>query len=195
MEPDIRLSDASDAAGEQVTVELESDGADVWGYRAEISYDASVVDFVAASGVDLPDPQVTDESGTLDASASQSSGVGGPTLAELTFELTGSAGDSTQLSFDESNTELAAGDEIVQPSAYRAGTVDVGEGDPGECDLPGDVDGDGQVSSLDATKTQQQIAGLEPGNFDEACAVFNGDDQITPADVTPIHQTTVGTTV
>ncbi|WP_247730087.1 S8 family serine peptidase [Halovivax limisalsi] len=193
-EGSIQLSDASGSAGDEVTVTLSSDVADVSGYQAEINYDSSVVDFVSASGVDLDDPQVNDESGTLGLAVSGSSSVDAPAMAELTFELTGSAGDSTQLSFGESNTELAAGGEIVQPAEYLAGTVDVGEGDPGECDLPGDVDGDGQVSSLDATKTQQHIAGLDPGNFNENCADLDGDGQITPADVTAIHQTIVGMT-
>nr|WP_247730463.1 PQQ-binding-like beta-propeller repeat protein [Halovivax limisalsi] len=60
------------------------------------------------------------------------------------------------------------------------------------CTLPGDVDGDGQVTSLDATKTQKHVAGLDPEPFDEDCADVNGDGQITPADVTAIHQAIVG---
>ncbi|WP_247730462.1 PQQ-binding-like beta-propeller repeat protein [Halovivax limisalsi] len=60
------------------------------------------------------------------------------------------------------------------------------------CALPGDVDGDGQVTSLDATLTQRHIAGLDPSGFDADCADLTDDGEITPADVTAIHQAIVG---
>ncbi|WP_256532697.1 S8 family serine peptidase [Halovivax cerinus] len=190
----ISLGEAAGDAGDQVTVDLDTDVADVSGYQAEISYDSSVVNFVGASGVDLDDPQVNDEDGSLGLAVSGSSGVDSPTLAELTFELTGSAGDSTDLTFGEDNTQLAAGGSIVEPAEYTAGSITVEDGGGGECSLPGDVDGDGSVTSLDATKTQQYIAGLDPGNFNEACGDLTGDGQISPADVTAIHQEIVGAT-
>ncbi|MFC3958866.1 S8 family serine peptidase [Halovivax cerinus] len=190
----ISLGEAAGDAGDQVTVDLDTDVADVSGYQAQIDYDASVVDFVGATGVDIDDPQVDDGDGSLGLAVSGSSGVDSPTLAELTFELTGSAGETTDLTFGEANTQLHTEDGIVEPATYTAGSITVEDGGGGDCALPGDVDGDGQVTSLDATKTQQYIAGLDPGNFDETCGDPTGDGQITPADVTAIHQEIVGVT-
>ncbi|WP_247730088.1 S8 family serine peptidase [Halovivax limisalsi] len=186
----IRVGDASAGEGGEVTVSLDTDLDNIAGYQAELNYDDSVVSFVEASGVDIADPTVNDEPGTLTLSASQTNGVDAPTLADLTFELTGSAGDTTTVSFNEDFTQLNTEDSVVQPADYIAGELSIEEG----CGLMGDVDGDGQVTSLDATKTQQHIAGLDPGNFNEDCADLTEDGQITPADVTAIHQTIVGMT-
>ncbi|MFC3958867.1 S8 family serine peptidase [Halovivax cerinus] len=187
----IRLGEATAGEGETATVSLDTDLTGIAGYQVRLDYDPSTVEFVEASGVDITDPTVNDEDGTLTLSASQTSGVDAPTLADLTFEVVGSAGESSDLTFDQAFTQLNTEDEIVQPAEYIDGSVTVGDSG---CALPGDVDGDGSVTSLDATKTQQYIAGLDPGNFDEACGDLTGDGQISPADVTAIHQEIVGVT-
>ncbi|WP_247730081.1 cohesin domain-containing protein [Halovivax limisalsi] len=185
----IRLGEAEASAGQTATVSLDTDRENIAGYQARIDYDPSVVAFVEAAGVDINDPTVNAENGTLTLSASQAQGVDAPTLANLTFEAVGSAGDATDLTFDTEFTRLNTEDAIVQPAEYLDGSVTVGES---ACELPGDVDGDGQVTSIDATKTQQHIVGMDPGNFNEACADLNGDGEITPADVTQIQQIIVG---
>ena len=61
------------------------------------------------------------------------------------------------------------------------------------CHLAGDVDGDGEVTSMDATMTLRYIAGLSVSeDFDESCADVTGDGSIEPADVTAIQQIIVG---
>ncbi|WP_247730078.1 S8 family serine peptidase [Halovivax limisalsi] len=187
----IRLGEAEASAGQTATVSLDSDLDGIAGYQARIDYDPSVVSFVEAAGVDLPDPTVNAENGTLTLSASAAQGTDAPTLANLTFEAVGSAGDATDLTFDTEFTRLNTEDEIVEPAEYLDGSFAVGESD---CALAGDVDGDGQVTSIDATKTQQHIVGMDPGTFNEACADLNGDGEITPADVTQIQQIIVGMT-
>ncbi|WP_247730080.1 S8 family serine peptidase [Halovivax limisalsi] len=185
----LRLGNATAAEGDTATVSLDTDLEGIAGYQARIDYDPSVVSFVEASGVDINDPTVNDENGTLTLSASQAQGVDAPTLAEVTFEAVGSAGDATDLVFDTEFTRLYTEDSMVEPAEYLDGSIAVGES---ACELPGDVDGDGQVTSIDATKTQQHIVGMDPGTFNEACADLNGDGEITPADVTRIQQIIVG---
>ncbi|MFC3958870.1 dockerin type I domain-containing protein [Halovivax cerinus] len=191
----IRLANATAPAGESATVSLDTDIDGIAGYQARIEYDPAVVDFVAAEGVDIADPTVNDEDGTLTLSASQTSGVDAPTLANLTFETVGTAGESTTLAFDTGFTQLNTENEIVQPSAYLDGSIGVADDGGSDCDRPGDVDGDGQVISIDATLTQRYIAGYDPSGFDADCADLTDDGEITAADVTAIHQEIVGVSV
>ncbi|WP_254864312.1 S8 family serine peptidase [Halovivax gelatinilyticus] len=186
----VRLGEASAAEGDVATVELDTDLANIAGYQAEIHYDADVFEFVGAEGVDLNDPVVNDDDdGVLGLAMSQASGVDAPTLAELSFEAVGEDGDSTDLFFVEENTQLNDEESVVEPAEYLAGSLQVGT----DCALPGDVNGDGEVNSLDATLTQQYIAGLDPEGFvNPACGDLTGDGEITPADVTAIHQIIVG---
>ncbi|MFC3958871.1 S8 family serine peptidase [Halovivax cerinus] len=185
----IRLGNASASAGETATVALDTDLDGTAGYQARITYDASVFDFVEAEGVDLNDPVVNDEDGTLTLTQSQANGVDAPTLAELTFEAVGDEGDATDLTFDQAFTQLNTEDSTVEPSEYVDGALTIGDGG---CALPGDVDGSGDVTSIDVTKTQQHIAGLDPGEFNADCGDLTGDGEITPADVTAIQQIIVG---
>lgn len=111
---------------------------------------------------------------------------------------------------DETSVTLAAGESTSVEVGWETGASDVGTGtvtvasrddvataaveivDSAGWDLPGDVDGDGQVTSLDATLTQRYITGLDPPGVDVDCADLTGDGAVTPADVTAIHQAIVG---
>ena len=63
--------------------------------------------------------------------------------------------------------------------------------DPAEKILLGDVDGDGEVSILDATAIQRKLAGL-PTAFVEACADVDEDGEVSILDATEIQRYLVG---
>ena len=52
----------------------------------------------------------------------------------------------------------------------------------------GDVDGDGEVTSLDATYIQRQMAFMDVKTFNETAADIDGDGEITSLDVTYIQR-------
>lgn len=59
--------------------------------------------------------------------------------------------------------------------------------------IPGDVNGDGEVTPVDATLTQRYIVGLPiDGEFDEEAADVSGDGTVGPQDVTLIQRIIVG---
>ncbi|WP_247730077.1 S8 family serine peptidase [Halovivax limisalsi] len=120
--------------------------------------------------------------------------LGGMTADSASVSLEANESTSIQLTWSTKPGDAGSGEVTVSSSDHGDSVpveIQSDESDPG-CELPGDVDGDGQVSSLDATKTQRFIAGLEPDTFDEDCADLDEDGDITPADVTAIHQTIVG---
>ncbi|WP_247730879.1 PQQ-binding-like beta-propeller repeat protein [Halovivax limisalsi] len=185
----VELGNESVAAGEVATIPLETDRDGITGYAAEIHYDADVVAFENATGVDLADPAVEAGNGVVTLTVSGDDAVDAPTVASLSFEAVGAAGNSTALSFEAAATELRAGSVTIQPDVYRSGAIGIETA----CSTPGDVDDDGTVTSLDATLTLRHIAGLDPAGFvNPACADLTGDGEITPADVTAIHQRIVG---
>ena len=54
--------------------------------------------------------------------------------------------------------------------------------------LLGDVDGDGEVTSLDATLIQRQIAFMDVKDFNETAADVDGDGEVTSLDATYIQR-------
>ncbi|WP_247730079.1 S8 family serine peptidase [Halovivax limisalsi] len=144
----------------------------------ELVVDATVENVGGESGDETI--ELADFDGAVVDSRSVSLEAGASTTVELTWNTdVGDAGSGEVTVSSENDTASAAVE--IEPD----------ESDPG-CERPGDVDGDGEVNSLDATKTQQHIAGLDPGTFDENCADLTDDGAITPADVTAIHQAIVG---
>ncbi|WP_254864309.1 S8 family serine peptidase [Halovivax gelatinilyticus] len=188
-EPVATISIGSDRVfpGEVAAVDIDV-GAAVAGYEAEIAFDPDVVQVESVSGVDFEDPvtSIDNDEGTLSLAQAQAHDTEAPTLAGISFEHVGEAGDETELAFDDENTAIndAEGHLPVETAAGMVGSH--------PCE-PGDVNADGDITAFDATLTQQYIVGMEPtDDFYEECADMNGDGVITPADVTLILQTIVG---
>ncbi|WP_247730467.1 PQQ-binding-like beta-propeller repeat protein [Halovivax limisalsi] len=108
----------------------------------------------------------------------------------ITLAVSGWA--TVELRWETDATDVGTGT-VTVASDDDANSATVEIVDPDVCDRPGDVDGDGAVTSLDATLTQRHIAGFEPDPFEGACADLTDDGTVTPADVTAIHQLIVGT--
>lgn len=56
----------------------------------------------------------------------------------------------------------------------------------------GDVDGDGEVTVIDATAIQRKLAGLDVDNYNEAAADADGDGKVTIVDATEIQRWLAG---
>ncbi|MFC4405129.1 cohesin domain-containing protein [Haloarchaeobius iranensis] len=127
----LSLSSAeAESASDTVTVTLAADGSDVAGYQANVTFDPSVVQVQRVSGADYSDPvqNVDNEAGWVFLTQSQANGVDDPQLATITFEVVGSAGERSTLSFVESDTRVndAAGAHV--DVSLDSGTVSVADG-------------------------------------------------------------------
>ena len=58
--------------------------------------------------------------------------------------------------------------------------------------IPGDVDGDGELTIFDATAIQRYLADMPSQSFNEKAADYDGDGEITIFDVTAIQRTLAG---
>jgi len=200
--PDVRasLSEETNAPGAEVTltfsVDPESDdSAVVGGYDVEIDYDDSVIGFSGATGVDLPDPTVSEPSpGTVTATASQSTGDPVPlTPAEFTFTIDGDAtdGEVATVSFVTAKSEVTDPTEEV-PAAFEDGSVTVREDGPLIGYQVGDVNTDDERSIVDAVLIQQHLAGMNPDPFEPELADVDRGGDITIVDAVLLQQHLAG---
>jgi hypothetical protein len=200
--PDVRgsLSDETNAPGAEVTVTFSvdpesDDSAVVGGYDVEIDYDDSVIAFSGATGIDLPDPTVSEPSpGTVTATASQSTGDPVPlTPAEFTFTIDGDAtdGEVATVSFVSADSELTDPTGQV-PTAFEDGSVTVNEDGPLVGYQVGDVNTDDERSIVDAVLIQQHLAGMNPDPFAPELADVNRGGDITIVDAVLIQQHLAG---
>lgn len=196
--PDVAasLDDRTGAPGSEVTVTFavdpeSDDNAVVGAYDIKITYDETVVSFVDATGVDLPDPSANSPSpGTLVANAADTTGVSVPlTAAEFTFAIDGDAsdGDSTDISFVTDDSALT---DPVDPvaTAFENGSVTVSDSGSLISYQVGDANTDGDRDVVDAVLTQQYLAGQNPSPFEPALADVNRDGDVTVIDAVMIQQ-------
>ena len=110
----VNVSDETAGPGEQVAVSLtiEGDNIEVTGYDFTIVYDADLLSFVEANGIDMPDPEVSGESaGAVSANAIVPGGVAVDlTAAEFVFAVDdgadpGAVADITVASGEISDTD------------------------------------------------------------------------------------------
>jgi len=167
------LSAARD--GDSLVVTLSATADDVAGYQANVTYDPSVLRVRSVDGADFEDPvaNVDADRGWLMLTQSQVNGTDDPTLARITFDIVGDAGDATDLGFVADDTSLndaeasdmtityqTAGPTTVpsgdlsadqaSPSGDDATPADAtpgGDATPGDVQPPDDDGGDGLLSN------------------------------------------------
>jgi hypothetical protein len=181
---ELSLGEASIKPSETATVQLEANGENIASYDVRLTFDADVIQITSVSGVDLDDPSVDldNDAGVLEVSASRSSAVADPVLAAIEFEAVTEEPAETRLS-------LVADESDVLDSDGESLELDADNGrilvEPG-CDA-GDVNGDGDVTTADATLTQQYIAGVSvDDSFDADCADLDDNGEVTIGDVVKI---------
>jgi len=170
-----------------VTVSTTATG--VAGYQANVSFDPSVVQVKNVEGANFRDPVVNidNDAGYVSIAQSQASAIDKPVLAELTLEVVGERGASTELTFDRKRSLVNDRSGETIPTTFENGGVTIQN-----C-APGDVNEDGTVTSGDATLVLRHIVGEQiDGTFNQHCADVNGDGKITSGDATGILQRVVG---
>jgi subtilisin family serine protease len=168
-----------------VTVELSASGDDIAGYEAMITFDPSVVQVESISGVDMADPQanIDNQNGVFKIAQAQDSGMTDPVLAEITFSIEADGEAATALEFNAAESDLNDVNGNMLDADLTPGAIDITKDEPtGE---KGDVDGDGDVTSADATLAQRHIAG-DNVDINEDLADMDGDGSIDTGDVIEI---------
>jgi hypothetical protein len=107
-------------------------------------------------------------------------GLAGGSSRGVEFNIPTSTGDA-----DEYTVEVISEDD----TATRGISVDPQQGDP-SCE-PGDANGDGRVTSGDATLVERHVVGLQ-ADIDTECADINDDGRVTTGDATLILRKVVG---
>jgi archaellum component FlaF (FlaF/FlaG flagellin family) len=128
----LSLSSAeAESTSDTVTVTLAADGSDVAGYQANVTFDPSVVQVQRVSGADYSDPvqNVDNEAGWVFLTQSQANGVDDPQLATITFEVVGTEGERSTLSFVEADTRINDGAGEHVDASLDSGAITVGSGD------------------------------------------------------------------
>jgi len=168
-----------------VTVELSASGDDIAGYEAMITFDPSVVQVESISGVDMADPQanIDNQNGVFKIAQAQDSGMTDPVLAEITFSIEADGEAATALEFNAAESDLNDVNGNMLDADLTPGAIDITKDEPtGE---KGDVDGDGDATSADATLAQRHIAG-DNVDINEDLADMDGDGSIDTGDVIEI---------
>jgi len=187
--PAITLEDETVTSGENTTVTLGTDAKNVAGYQANISFDPEVVQVASVQGANFRDPlvNVDNDAGYVSIAQAGTTAVDQPDLAELTFETVGDRGQSTTLSLSPERSLVNDPNGETIRTTTRDGSVQIAP-----CPT-GDANGDGAVTSGDATLVLRHIVGDDiDATFYENCADVNGDDEITSGDATGILQRIVG---
>ncbi|WP_440990487.1 cohesin domain-containing protein [Haloarchaeobius baliensis] len=128
----LSLSSAeAESTSDTVTVTLTADGSDVAGYQANVTFDPSVVQVQRVSGADYSAPvqNVNNDAGWVFLTQSQADGMDDPQLATITFEVVGSDGQRSTLSFVESDTRVNDADGEHVDASLDSGTISVGSSD------------------------------------------------------------------
>lgn len=204
--PTLSLSTDKDSLvpGETVTVTLTLDQpiTELNNYQFNVLYDA---DRFALSGSKAAEPTVvsaprTDEvSGRDCITVSGLSTEGGSvalaagTVAALTFTALDAAepGEAAFTLRVQSLPTYADPTAAVALNVVSEASVTVGSALSGE--TPGDVNGDGAISSLDAVLVLRRVAGtLGQTDFTESAADVNGDHEITSLDAVLILKKVAG---
>lgn len=205
--PTLSLSTDKDSLvpGETVTVTLTLDQsiAELNNYQFNVLYDA---DRFTLSGSEAAEPTVvsaprTDEVTGRDcitvsglSTEGESVALEAGTVATLHFTLlsTASPGEAT---FTLRQQALPTYDDPTVAAGLSmedfGGVVTIGSALSGE--TPGDVNGDGAISSLDAVLVLRRVAGtLGQTDFTESAADVNGDHEITSLDAVLILKKVAG---
>lgn len=186
---DLSVGEASMKSGKTATVQLEADGETVAGYEVRLGFDADVVRITSVSGVDIDDPSadLDNDAGVLTVSANGMSALDEPVLATIEFEAVGDGAGKTRLSLVAEESEILDSDGETLELTVDDGRISV-EPDCGA----GDVNGDGDVTTADATLTQRYIAGLSVDDeFIPDCADVDENGEVTIGDVVQILTTVV----
>lgn len=187
-EANLTVTDASAPAGGTATVAVTTDADGVAGYQARLGFDPDLVDVMEVRGVDFEDPvtNVDSDAGWIGVAQATATPTDEPTLVEITFEATGERNASTAVTLDPGKSLVNDVSGEALPADVRNGSVEI---------LPctaGDADGDGSITSGDATLSQRHIVDKSVDDrFDRRCADITGDGRVTSADVTAILRTIV----
>lgn len=127
----IQVGSGAVSSGENTTVTLSTDAADVAGYQANITFDQSVVKVENVAGTedfDEPAVRVNNEKGELFITQSSPEGSDAPALARVTFYAVGDNGERSKLTF-ENDTYLNDADAQTVDVATSPGSLQVTDGE------------------------------------------------------------------
>lgn len=117
--------------GENVTVVMWANTTNASAYQTNLTFNPDVVQVVAISGsTDFGDPVMNPDNsaGWVAFNQLRQSGISNPVLAEITFQVVGQTGDTSDISFVETDTKLATKDgETYSPGEYGDITIQVEE--------------------------------------------------------------------
>lgn len=170
---DDRVEMSVEQDGDTVTVTLSSSADDVAGFETNISFDSSVVEFVDAEGIDLPDPVTNADNDNGWIFITQAQGGGGvdqPTLTKLTFEVVSDG--TSEFDYDGTETGLFDSEGKDIPVEVSGTSVDVSS-DSSDDDSSGD-DSSGDDSSGDDGGTDGSSDG--DSSDQESGSSDGGDD-------------------
>jgi hypothetical protein len=173
----ISLENKEGAPGETVDVTLSATANDVSSYQANITFDPSIVSAKTAQSGDLGSPivNINNESGWVSLTATQVNGVDDPTLATITFELVGDAGQSSSLGLFEAETGLSDSQgNTISVDEYNQGTVSIIDADPvydGEISVDRTSGDAGEFVAVDVSAKAPDVVGFDTTiDFDPSVA-------------------------
>jgi len=183
-------SDYQANTGETIDISIDMVNAQSIGaIDITLTYDSSVLTATKVSSSDLTSGSMisgnTDVKGTVTIGIVDVSGFSGDgSIAKITFEVIGSDNDTSSLtlsSVSASDTNFNDVTLTTQNGKFTVGTS--------ACGVPGDLNEDGKVTSLDALMTFQISVGIIETN---QCADVNGDGKVTSLDALILLQKAVG---
>jgi len=184
----LSLSSAeAESTSDTVTVTLAADGSDVAGYQANVTFDPSVVQVQRVSGADYSAPvqNVNNDEGWVFLTQSQADGMDDPQLATITFEVVGSEGQRSALSFVESDTRVNDADGDHVDASLDSGSISVGSSDVAANEngtMASDSDGDDPANQADQQSNPDTAANGGDGDAGDGGddATGNGTGVSTP---------------
>ena len=172
----------------QVPIDLSSEKK-IGSMDLKLNYDPTVIKAINVTSGTLTSGSIIasnlDTSGEVSISLMDLTGISGTgTIAQVTFDVIGNVGDKTPLTL----SSVEAGDTNFNSVALSKldGTGTIGIVPVGE---PGDLNGDGEVTSVDALRALQMAVELIP--IDPAADV-SCDGKVTSVDALMILQKSVG---
>lgn len=188
--PVVRVGDSTVTSGNSFTVPVEFvNNPGITGFSLELSYDTEYLELISVSDGDFAGMTKSKEisenpyvivwnHGTADQT--------GSTAATLTFRAKDGVEGTAQIQVAFRNGEKPWNvmDETI-PFTAKSGTVTISNY------IPGDANGDGNVTGRDATRVVQHVAGWNV-TIDMNAADANGDGTVSGRDATRIVQYVAG---
>jgi len=164
---------------------LVSASAPIASYGIIITYSSSAISVVSVAdgGIGISPTANTNTPGTINVAGFDASGKSGTNLLTITWQAGGSASTS--------NISITV-DTLTDASYNSLGTVGRGASVTVTASTPGDTNGDGSVTIVDALMIAQYYVGLPVTNFNQAAADTNCDGSITIVDALRVAQYYVG---